>query len=373
MLFEGNCLFASLSDQLYGTSTRHPEIRSAIIEHMRAYQPLYEEFVQVSDIIQRRATRATTESMRKGAEANPFEEYLAAMSRPGCYGGQAELLAFVRAYDQDVMVHLPPSSSWDLTTMSYSNDYRDPEAEVKPSLHICYGGDEEKNAHYDSSRKSNEQTHNHALTTRPKFQSQSNDQLSPTTPKDSLNSRALRNLKSDPSKDMMHELVTQSNKDLRSSLEMLNDQRARSPSVTSSYSTGSKRSYEDDGEQPRASKRATKRRSLRSQAALSHLSVPYNTSQPMSSGPPTPTSSQDTDSSFEQAESAADAPVVSSASSPQVITISSSDDSDTQHTAIRAQRIKASLRKKASANLQTDTPHNIPSIVMEQSRSALRV
>lgn len=367
----GNCLFASLSDQLYGTPTRHVEIRSTVIDHMRTFQPLYEEFVQINDIVQRRATRATTESVRKGGEANSFEDYLVAMSRIGAYGGQAELLAFVRAYDQDVMVHLPPSASWNLTTMTYTNDQRDSEAEVKAPLHICYGGDEERNAHYDSSQKSENEKSGHSLPTRVKARRQSDIEHSGVSSKDNLSPRAVRNLKSDPSRDMMHELVTRGGKELRSSLDMLNDQRARSPSITSSYSTGSKRSFEDDGDQPRMSKLSNKRRNLRGRAALNYLSVPGPT-QLTSSGPPTPTSSQDTDSSSDQAEQTTDKPLGSSASSPHVISISSSDESDSQPISNRPRKIKALPKRKGSANLSNNGGHIAPVITMEPPVSTLQ-
>jgi len=370
----GNCLFASLSDQLYGSPNRHGEIRATIIEHMRTFRPLYEDFVHANDVVQKRATRATTEAIRKQMEEDAFQGYLDAMSRPGTYGGQPELLAFVRAYDQDVMVHLPPSMGWNTPTLHYRNEERPAGSEAKPGLHICYGGDEEKNAHYDSSQRSDSENNRRTLTSRPKPRSCQNAQA--VQQSSTLNTRAVRNLKSDPIRDMMHELVTRGSKDLRSSFD---NQRARSPSVTSShYSTSSKRSFEEDGDQLRASKRADrKRRSLRTRAATRQLSdspslaIPASTSQPTSSGPPTPTSSQDTDSS-DQADRIRESTFESAASSPQDLIDLVEHDGDYHDVAIQPQKPRPHVHKQLSTPVRRDIASNIPTIITEQSRSALR-
>lgn len=284
------------------------------------------------------------------------------------------MLAFVRAYDQDVMVHLPPSMGWNTPTLHYRNEERPAGEGVKSALHICYGGDEDKNAHYDSSQKSDLDTMNRTLTTRPKPPNEFNGQAIQQT--DALNTRAMRNLKSDPSKDMMHELVTRGSKDLRSSFD---DRRARSPSVTSShYSTSSKRSFEEDGDQPRGSKRTDRKRwSLRTRAATRQLSaspslaIPAATSQPTSSGPPTPTSSQDTDSS-DQADRTRESTFESAASSPREV-ISLVDDDDEYHDdTVRPQRPGPHIRKQSSTPLSHDIVSNVPTIITEQPRSALR-
>src|SRR6201996_1348622 len=101
-----NCLFAPLSDQLYGTPTKHPEIRASIIEHMRTFRPLFEHYVHLDDVQQRRTLRSATLSSRQEPE-DAFEEYLSRMSRLGSYGGEPELVAFCQVFDQDVTVHLP--------------------------------------------------------------------------------------------------------------------------------------------------------------------------------------------------------------------------------------------------------------------------
>lgn len=376
----GNCLFASLSDQLYGAPSRHGEIRATVIEHMRTFRPLYEDFVHANDVIQKRATRATTESIRKQMEDDAFEGYLVAMSRNGTYGGQPELLSFVRSYDQDVMVHLPPSMGWDTLTISYKNEHREPGVEARPALHICYGGDEERNAHYDSSQKSEAENHNRALTSRPKTQAHPRRDSPASQQSDALSSRAMRNMKSDPSKDMMHELVTRGGKELKSSLDILNDQRARSPSVTSShYSTSSKRSFEDDGDQPRSAKRTDrKKRSLRSRAAARQLSTspglsnPMAISHPTSSGPPTPTSSQDSDSSSDNVSGTRKGAFESTESSPPEVIDLVDDDSDYHEEGYSSGMQKTSSHGKLNPSYTQEVVSSVSSIVTESSHSALQ-
>lgn len=341
--------------------------------------------MHADDVIQKRATRSATETVRRHMEADAYEGYLTAMARNGTYGGQPELLAFVRTYDQDVMVHIPPSAGWNKDTIAYNNEHRDANAQAQPPLHICYGGDEEKNAHYDSSQPSRTESQEGAgnTTKLPHRQNisahQQNAHLSP---------RALRNIKADPHKDLMHEMVTKGSPSPRQNLEFLNEQRARSPSVTSShYSTSSKRSFEDDGETLRQTKRTDRKmRSLRTRAAARQLSgspgltIPQllHDAQPTSSGPPTPTSSQDTDSS-DQGEPSRDQATDSAAPSPPKIEVINlvDDDSDYQPNSpntIRVREPQASTVAAPSLPPQKPSPMSIASLLQQEtSRPSLQI
>lgn len=42
---DGNCQFASVSDQLYGTPRRHPEVRAAVVRRLRSEPELYSPYV----------------------------------------------------------------------------------------------------------------------------------------------------------------------------------------------------------------------------------------------------------------------------------------------------------------------------------------
>ena len=302
----GNCLFASLSDQLYGTPAKHVEIRVNIIEHMRTLRPLFEQYVHRDDVMQRRALRSTTVNARID---DPFEEYLLLMSRPGTYGGEPELVAFCQAYDQDVTVHLPVIKGFERDYILYSNEHRETTS-PQPTLHICYGGDEITRAHYNSARNrdgSHPRSHNSPLLEPQDSRRNSVAALLSSSPPTSLNARAVRNSRSDLSSELIHDLLQKGRRDVEGSLEQLNV-RARSSSVSSSHrSSSSKRSLEDDGEHPRRVKRADRRKSTRKRNDMAMVSIEPEVDMSFrlqidSPSADTPNSTQDTDHSSEPAE-----------------------------------------------------------------------
>ena len=101
----GNCLFASLSDQMYGTPAKHVEIRLSIIEHMRTLRPLFEQYVHKDDVQQRRALRSATSNARK--ESDDAFEYTVAWV--DCLGTGSQLGRgwFERANHSDARAPLP--------------------------------------------------------------------------------------------------------------------------------------------------------------------------------------------------------------------------------------------------------------------------
>ncbi|RMZ88832.1 hypothetical protein DV736_g3944, partial [Chaetothyriales sp. CBS 134916] len=302
---DGNCLFASLSDQLYDTPDKHPEIRARIIEHMRNFRPLFEHYVQTEDVQTRRALRSTTAAFRQESD-DPYTDYLTLMSRLGTYGGEPELVAFCQAYDQDVRVHLPRFQSYDRENLDYTNEYRSHQA-PPPILHVCYGGNEETRAHYDSAR--NRDGSHPRIQNSPKLEPEDSRRGSLpaavcSSPTHNLTARAIRNSRSDLSSELFQELHHSENRHSASCLEALN-RRARSSSVSSSHrSSSSKRSLDDDGDNPRSAKRADRRRSTRKRTDLSvvtveseaDLSFPVPIDYPH---PATPSSTQDTENSSE--------------------------------------------------------------------------
>ncbi|KAK5185867.1 hypothetical protein LTR44_001916 [Exophiala sp. CCFEE 6388] len=266
---DGNCLFASLSDQLYGTPAKHPEIRASIIDHMRTYRPLFEHYVHKDDVQQRRTLRSATMAIRQEPE-DAFEEYLSLMSRSGTYGGEPELVAFCQVFDQDVTVHLPTIKNFDRDSITYNNEHREIPTPTIP-LHICYGGDEVTRAHYDSARSRDGSTPASRSSPLLKPQDTPRNALSnplPSVPVSFLTSRGIRNNRSDLSSDLIQDFLQKSKKEAEINMDLLNDKnRARSPSVTSSQrSSSSKRSLDDDGEPIRSSKRADRRKSMRRRA-----------------------------------------------------------------------------------------------------------
>ncbi|EXJ74739.1 uncharacterized protein A1O5_01434 [Cladophialophora psammophila CBS 110553] len=299
---DGNCLFASLSDQLYGTPAKHPEIRASIIDHMRTYRPLFEQYVHKDDVQQRRTLRSATVASRQEPE-DAFEEYLSLMSRSGTYGGEPELVAFCQVFDQDVTVHLPRIKNFDRDSILYKNEHRvDPD--TVPPLHICYGGDEVTRAHYDSARSRDGSTPRHKNSPLLKPQDTTRNALvgSPSSPHLLLSTRAIRGSRSEFASEFLQDFLQKSKRDVENNLDQLSDKyRARSPSVTSSQrSSSSKRSLDEDGEPVRASKRADRRKSTRRRADMTlAISEPDNDlSPPMANDSPcadTPPSTQETE------------------------------------------------------------------------------
>ncbi|KZF23206.1 OTU-domain-containing protein [Xylona heveae TC161] len=112
---DGNCLFNALSDQLYGTQSRHHEIRARVIEYMRDHAPYYKQFM---DVRPGGGARRNPKRKNAGAYASPeqmaptpeevervFESHLQTMARGGTYGDNMEISAFSSAYDVDVKIY----------------------------------------------------------------------------------------------------------------------------------------------------------------------------------------------------------------------------------------------------------------------------
>lgn len=336
---------------------------------MRACRADYEAFVSMDDVIQRRATRATTEATRQHATKDTFEAYLSSMSRVGTYGGHTELQAFARAYDQDVLVHVPPSVPY--PDFSVTNYTRLPGSEVRPMLHICFGGEEDRYGHYDSSQRKEEEMRK--LVTRTKTHL--------GLAKNEFNTRAIRMDKADPSKDMMREMRTNAAKEIRTSLDIFNNtDRGRSSSVSSQYSSGSKRSHEEDQAELRLLKRSDRKRSLRPRNALNRLTLSptradTRTGRYNSSGPPTPTSSHESESS---SETPAENTTVSSTASPRPTKVhdddddnNNDDDSDCQLLSIR--KCQSSQDAREPERLLQASSSNVASSTRPIANTALQI
>lgn len=80
---DGNCLFHALSDQLFGTPTRHAELRSAVCAELRTNRAAYEAFVPELE----------------------FESYVAVMACDGTYATHLEIQAFANAMRKQVLIY----------------------------------------------------------------------------------------------------------------------------------------------------------------------------------------------------------------------------------------------------------------------------
>ncbi|KAL2438543.1 hypothetical protein ABEF95_011602 [Exophiala dermatitidis] len=378
---DGNCLFASLSDQLYGTPAKHPEIRANIIEHMRTFRPLFEHYVHKDDVQQRRTLRSAKSTARQDPE-DAFEEYLTLMSRSGTYGGEPELVAFCQVYDQDVTVHLPRIKNFDRDSISYTNEHRETSVPL-PALHICYGGDEVTRAHYDSARSRDGSTPRGAKSPLLKPSDSPRNALATVAsePGHILTNRTIRSDRSVLSTELIQDILQRSKKEVDSALEQAGGKdRARSPSVTSSQrSSSSKRSLDDDGEPIRSSKR-TDRRKTRSTRRRAEVVAAASDPEPERLlpqtvelvTPGTPASTQDTDAS-------SDNPLTEDEQGPDKPgSVPLADDNENPELTARAAKLRAKGHTRTSLHIVTNgaqladsaTPRQMS--VAERPKSTLR-
>lgn len=85
---DGNCLFRSLSDQYYGDGgDRHAEVRKEIVSYMREHASFFALFVEGAGY------------------GETFDDYTNRMSKDGVYGDNAEIVAFSRRYNVNVVIY----------------------------------------------------------------------------------------------------------------------------------------------------------------------------------------------------------------------------------------------------------------------------
>lgn len=82
---DGNCLFRALSDQLYGHSARHAQLRQETCDHLAARPEKFAGFV----------------------DDKPFDQYIKLMRENGTYGGHLELHAFAQMKQKQIKIVQP--------------------------------------------------------------------------------------------------------------------------------------------------------------------------------------------------------------------------------------------------------------------------
>jgi OTU domain-containing protein 5 len=115
---DGNCMFRSVSHQVYGTDTHHPMLRQATAAYMLAERAYFSGWV-----------------------ADDFGSYVARLSQNGTWGDDPELQALSELYDRpvEVWMHDPVSGAKVLKRL---HEAREGVAPIRLSY---YGG-----GHYDS-------------------------------------------------------------------------------------------------------------------------------------------------------------------------------------------------------------------------------
>lgn len=84
MSSDGNCLFRSLSDQLYlDYGINHDEVRSEICDYLEAHEDEFSIFLVLDE---------------EDEDAADFDSYVQSMREDGEWGGNLELVAAARLY-----------------------------------------------------------------------------------------------------------------------------------------------------------------------------------------------------------------------------------------------------------------------------------
>ena len=142
-LFEGNCLFHALSDQLYGDQSQHARLRAETVEYMRQNPQDFKSFVIANPGggIRRNPKRKNAGVMRETFDPTPpseadintaFHLSLDIMSKGGTYGDNAEVIAFSHKFNVDIRI-------WSVAIGAFLNiDSKAAENDKVPRLYIVH-------------------------------------------------------------------------------------------------------------------------------------------------------------------------------------------------------------------------------------------
>ena len=110
MLGDGNCLFRAVSTQIYGDADWHADIRKHVVKYIKSERSYFGQFI-----------------------TEDFDEYIAKMSREGCYGTNLEIQAIAEVYNRAVEVYgsIPSLSSSSSNASSAATSSSSP-GPVKP-------------------------------------------------------------------------------------------------------------------------------------------------------------------------------------------------------------------------------------------------
>ena len=97
-LGDGNCLFRALSDQYYGSPSKHHQVRRDVCDFIEANPERYEGFVDIDEFGDAGA--------RKG-KGGGLKAYVVGMRQNAVYGGHMELSAFAQMTRRNIKVIQP--------------------------------------------------------------------------------------------------------------------------------------------------------------------------------------------------------------------------------------------------------------------------
>uniref|UniRef100_A0A7S4AAF6 OTU domain-containing protein n=1 Tax=Pseudo-nitzschia australis TaxID=44445 RepID=A0A7S4AAF6_9STRA len=131
---DGNCLFRSLSDQLFGDyGKRHFEVRSAVCDFMEQNEGDFHVFLVFED-------EDDDNQNKEQHDARDYEDYVANMREQGRWGGNLEVVAAARLSRRNITVY---SETLDAFTVDHGES-----KSMGPDLLVSY----HDNDHYNSVR-----------------------------------------------------------------------------------------------------------------------------------------------------------------------------------------------------------------------------
>ena len=80
---DGNCMFSSLADQLFGDQSRHDELRVETVRYIKSNRDYYSLFIEDDENI---------------------DEYIRWIARDGHWGGQLEMNVLAHVYQFNLIV-----------------------------------------------------------------------------------------------------------------------------------------------------------------------------------------------------------------------------------------------------------------------------
>ncbi|CAM9737471.1 unnamed protein product, partial [Sphacelaria rigidula] len=119
---DGNCLFRSVSHQIYGDVDRHVQVRKACVDHMQKHKSRFGMFVP-----------------------EDFRDYLYKIRQPGVWGDDLEIRALEEMFDRPIEIF--SSDAEDLRPMKIDFEASSLDGETAP-IKLSYHGQ----SHYNSVR-----------------------------------------------------------------------------------------------------------------------------------------------------------------------------------------------------------------------------
>lgn len=120
---DGNCLFRSVSHQVYGDDSHHAMVRSRCMDYMVAERAFFEPYV-----------------------AQDFDAYVAEKREDGAWGDEPELQALCELYDRSAQVWSYDGAGGAKVIRAFHREEEATESSGVPPMRLSYFGD----GHYDS-------------------------------------------------------------------------------------------------------------------------------------------------------------------------------------------------------------------------------